>query len=141
MAAIYDMDTGDTITDGLQGCNTCDEALDMARRIAAERGESVHLVDDDGEWSVAPDYRCERLGSAKPDDIDVERGGETEDGWNDVTVVIDGDKYDACAHVSGHGVRFGDSLDTWAGDALQERMGGDAGLIGRVQAAIKAALS
>ena len=71
MAAIYDMDTGDTITDGLQGCNRCDEALDMARAIAAERGVSVHLSDDDGQWAVAPDGACTRL--AEPAD----------DGWDD----------------------------------------------------------
>lgn len=54
-AAIYDAETGDTITEGLQGCHVCDEAIQTARRIAAERDEPVHLTDDDGEWLVKPD--------------------------------------------------------------------------------------
>lgn len=54
MAAIYDMD-GSTITDGLHGCTVCDEAIDMARRIAARRGEAVELHDDDGRWTVYAD--------------------------------------------------------------------------------------
>ena len=57
-AAIYDVTTGDTITDGLRGCYTCDEALQAAVRIAAERGEDVHLEDDDGDWHVSPDGNC-----------------------------------------------------------------------------------
>lgn len=55
MAAIYDTKDGDLITDGLQGSDRCDEALIATRKIAAERGEDVHLDDDDGEWIVSPD--------------------------------------------------------------------------------------
>lgn len=55
MAAIYNMLDGTAITQGLQGCSVCDEAIQAARRIAADRGEDVHLVDDDGEWIVHPD--------------------------------------------------------------------------------------
>ncbi len=51
MAAIYSMD-GNTITEGLQGCDICDEAIDMAMRMAKEFGEPVLLDDDDGEWIV-----------------------------------------------------------------------------------------
>ena len=54
MAAIYDMTTGDTITDGLQGCSKCDEAIQAAGRIADRRGEDVLLADDDGDWIVHP---------------------------------------------------------------------------------------
>ena len=54
MAAIYTMD-GNTLTAGLQGCTVSDEAIDTARRMAAERGEDVLLSDDDGDWIVHPD--------------------------------------------------------------------------------------
>ncbi len=57
MAAIYTLDS-ETITEGLQGCSVCDEALQIARRIAAERAETVVLDDDDGLWLVAPDGTC-----------------------------------------------------------------------------------
>ena len=46
MAAIYNYQTADTISSGLQGCKVCDEAIQAARRIAAERGETVVLEDD-----------------------------------------------------------------------------------------------
>lgn len=59
MAAIYDMTTGDTITEGLQGCEACDEAIRAARRVAARRGAAVLLSDDDGDWIVSPDGSCE----------------------------------------------------------------------------------
>ena len=55
MAAIYDMTTGDVITEGVQGCTVSDEAIDAARRIAARRGETVELYDDDGRWAVPAD--------------------------------------------------------------------------------------
>lgn len=61
MAAIYDMDDGSTITEGLQGSNVCDEAMQAARRIAARREETVLLVDDDGHWLVRPDGSFEAL--------------------------------------------------------------------------------
>ena len=54
MATVYDLNH-ETLADGLQGCDTCDEAIQMARKIAAERGEQVLLVDDDGEWILNPD--------------------------------------------------------------------------------------
>lgn len=55
MAAIYDIETGDTITEGLQGCGMSDEAIQEARFIASERRESVHLDDDDGSWIISPE--------------------------------------------------------------------------------------
>lgn len=54
MATIYDINTGATITAGLQGADVCDAALRAARRIAAENRETVILEDDDGEWLVGP---------------------------------------------------------------------------------------
>ena len=57
MAAIYTLDS-ETITEGLQGCSQSDEALHAARRIAADRGETVVLDDEDGLWLVAPDGSC-----------------------------------------------------------------------------------
>lgn len=60
MAAIYDTITGDTIADGLQGCDRCDEAIRAAIRIAAERNADVHLVDDDGDWIVHPNGLADR---------------------------------------------------------------------------------
>ena len=54
MAEIYDALTGQQITAGLQGCNMCDEALQVACRIADERGHDVQLDDDDGQWIVHP---------------------------------------------------------------------------------------
>lgn len=55
MATIYDASTGDTITEGLQGCERSDEAIRMAQRIAKSRGADVLLEDDDGNWTVHPD--------------------------------------------------------------------------------------
>ncbi len=52
-ASIYDM-MGSELTTGLQPSAICDEAILTAQRIADERGEDVHLVDDDGEWIVHP---------------------------------------------------------------------------------------
>ncbi len=54
MAAIYDIDTGSELTTGLQGCNICNEALQVAEGLADLMGRDVHLVDDDGEWLVHP---------------------------------------------------------------------------------------
>ena len=53
MATIYNRD-GNTITEGLQGCDTCDEAVQAARRIAKDRNQTVYLEDDDGFWAVPP---------------------------------------------------------------------------------------
>ena len=61
MAEIYDYETGDELTAGLQGSSVCDEAIQAARWLAADRGEPVELHDDDGEWLVHPDGDCERL--------------------------------------------------------------------------------
>jgi hypothetical protein len=54
MAAIYTLE-GYTITEGLQGCIKCDEAINMACEIARERGVDVILDDDDGSWLVHGD--------------------------------------------------------------------------------------
>jgi hypothetical protein len=61
MAAIYNYQTADTITSGLQGSKVCDEARQAARRMAAERGETVVLEDDDGNWAISPDGGAEKL--------------------------------------------------------------------------------
>jgi NAD(P)H-dependent FMN reductase len=53
-ASIYDGE-GNTITGGLQPASVCDEAIQAARRIAAESGDDVYLEDDDGNWIVSPD--------------------------------------------------------------------------------------
>ncbi len=54
MAAIYDMETGNALTESLQGCNTCDEAIQHAKRFADEAGRSVQLHYDVGDWEVFP---------------------------------------------------------------------------------------
>jgi hypothetical protein len=54
MAAIYDYETAYTLSDGLQGCNVCDEAIRAAQWTADDRGEDVVLEDDDGVWLVHP---------------------------------------------------------------------------------------
>ena len=46
---------GNMITSGLQPSAISDEAAQAAVRIAKERGETVYLTDDDGEWAVGPD--------------------------------------------------------------------------------------
>jgi hypothetical protein len=61
MAAIYTQEDGSEITGGLQGCMVCDEAIQAARRIAADRGEAVVLADDDGEWLVHPNGDVEPM--------------------------------------------------------------------------------
>ena len=68
MASIYHTETGQSLCGGLQGCDTCDEAIRAAERIADQLGADVHLVDDDGEWLVHP--RID--GTRKPaDEIDA----------------------------------------------------------------------
>lgn len=54
MAAIYDLDTGNAITEGLQGCNICNEAILAAEHIADSLDKDVELHDDDGRWIVHP---------------------------------------------------------------------------------------
>jgi hypothetical protein len=61
MASLYDLNSGHTITEGLQGCNVCDEALNIAKRTAAETRRSVLLEDDDGEWIVGPSGRIRKM--------------------------------------------------------------------------------
>jgi len=58
MAEIYDQETGDMLTCGLQGSDICDEAIHAAQNIASDRGEAVLLVDDGGEWVVCPTGSC-----------------------------------------------------------------------------------
>jgi len=54
MATIYDMDAME-LTCGLQGSVVCDEAIQCARRMAADREESVILEDDDVLYQVDTD--------------------------------------------------------------------------------------
>lgn len=54
MAAVYRLSNGNPLTDGLQGCRICDEAMQAAKYWADELGEDVQLADDDGEWIVHP---------------------------------------------------------------------------------------
>lgn len=60
MAGVYDIDSGNELTTGLQGCNVCNEALQVAQGLADSMGRDVHLVDDDGEWAVHPAINGER---------------------------------------------------------------------------------
>ena len=54
MATIYNAETGSAISDGLQGCETCDEARQAAEQHLREQEypEGVELEDDDGIWLV-----------------------------------------------------------------------------------------
>ena len=61
MADIYDYETGDVITQGIQGSTICNAAIHWARNIAADRGEPVVLDDDDGSWLVQPDGSCQEF--------------------------------------------------------------------------------
>jgi hypothetical protein len=67
MAAVYDMD-GHAITEGLQGCKVCDEAIQAARAIASRRDEAVVLEDDDGHWIVHPNGTVEDAAGYLPDE-------------------------------------------------------------------------
>lgn len=62
MAEIYSYEEGYVIAVGLQGSDVCDDAIDTARRIAADRDERVELHDDDGVWIVSPDGSCDLVG-------------------------------------------------------------------------------
>ena len=53
MASVYRMD-GMEWAVGLQGCKSCDEAIQIAQSSADELGEDVELIDDDGRWIVHP---------------------------------------------------------------------------------------
>ena len=46
-STIYDLQTGHTITDGVQSQAACNATINTARSIAAERGHSV-IVEDRG---------------------------------------------------------------------------------------------
>ena len=54
MASIYNAETGTALSEGLQGCDTCDEARQAAEQHLREQEypEGVELVDDDGTWLV-----------------------------------------------------------------------------------------
>ena len=55
MATIYSLNTGDTITAGLPSSARCDEALNIAKIIAREKGQTVILDDDErGELLIGP---------------------------------------------------------------------------------------
>ena len=56
MAAIYDARDWTTITEGLQGCVTCDEGMQTVERMIREGDypDGLVLADDDGEWLVTP---------------------------------------------------------------------------------------
>ena len=56
MVDIYTM-TGEEITMGLQGSAVCDEAMQAAKAIARDRGETVRLEDDGDLLDVHPDGR------------------------------------------------------------------------------------
>lgn len=55
MADLYTYDTGEVISQGLQGCCMCDQAMRAARETARVLNEPVVLDDDDGTWLVNPD--------------------------------------------------------------------------------------
>lgn len=82
MAEIYDTETDDMITGGLNGSRKSDEAIQLARRIAAERGETVLLVDD-GEWLVEPDGECSPAPSIPNDEEDEAHEDDEEAGAGD----------------------------------------------------------
>ena len=54
MAEIYTQ-AGEEITVGLQSSAVCDEAIQAAQGIAADRAECVRLEDDGDAWDVHPD--------------------------------------------------------------------------------------
>jgi len=54
MASLFDLRSGHTITEGLQGSSVCNDALRIARARAKESKRSVLLEDDDGDWIVGP---------------------------------------------------------------------------------------
>jgi len=61
MTTIYDAENGYAITSGLQSQDVCDEAIDTAMSIAAERGESVILEDEGKLWLVEEDGEVSRI--------------------------------------------------------------------------------
>lgn len=54
MAAIFNK-YGDAIAMGLQSQTVCDQAIDAARGLAADRSEEVYLEDDGDLLTVYPD--------------------------------------------------------------------------------------
>lgn len=69
MATIYDAETANTITDGLQGSSVCDEAILAAKRIAANLDKDVILDDDDGYWLVDTDGDVREIGAKEAKSI------------------------------------------------------------------------
>lgn len=65
MAAVYTTN-GNELCTGLQGCRTCDEAIQAAERCADDLGEDVQLNDDDGIWLVHPALPNGRREKADP---------------------------------------------------------------------------
>ena len=67
MAEIYNYETAAVETEGLQSAVVCDEAIQAARRIAANGGEPVVLEDDGDEYApyvlVHPDGSTDALAS------------------------------------------------------------------------------
>jgi len=61
MATIYTYETAETITDGLQGAMACDEAINTARSIAADRQEPVVLEDDGDIRVVVPNGAIRKM--------------------------------------------------------------------------------
>jgi hypothetical protein len=61
MASVYDLATGHTITEGLQGCRVCDQAIQVAADLAKIHNKTVILDDDDGEWLVGPRGRVRKF--------------------------------------------------------------------------------
>lgn len=56
MSTIYDLATGETLTEGVQSQTMCDETIRTARNLAAERGRSVIVEDYDARecYRVTP---------------------------------------------------------------------------------------
>ena len=67
-AALYDYETGDVITEGLQGAFTTDDAINAARDAARHLRAPVLLVDDDGEFVVYANGRVDELTQAVEDE-------------------------------------------------------------------------
>ena len=64
-AKICTMD-GVVICKDMQGCNVSDEAITAAREYADFYECPVHLVDDDGDWTVYPE-----VGGVRPERIAI----------------------------------------------------------------------
>ena len=67
MASIYDYESGNELTTGLTGSQSCDEAIQAAQRTADRLGRPVLLADDDGDWKVYP-ARAGKRRAATPEE-------------------------------------------------------------------------